>query len=680
MDARSAKDGSELLFVCSCEDSFAPDTASIGKALNAGKVVACSQLCGTEKHKLASALKVANVTIACKQEEASLGAELEALGFDRDVRFVDIRDRAGWSSESIAAGPKMAALIAAARLPPPALPFVTLGSEGVALVYGRDAGAIEAGQRLADTLDITVLLKEPRDVAPPPRRDFPLARGRIREAKGYLGAFELVVDDFALAAPSSRGNLRFDAMKNGARSRCDLIIDLTGDPPLISADSLRDGYLRADPGNPLAVEGVLAKARDLVGTFDKPKYITFDSDLCAHSRSKITGCTRCLDLCPTGAITPAGDKVSIDPAICAGCGSCASACPTGAAAYALPSTNDLMNHLRVLLRGYGAAGGEAPLLLFHDAGHGLPLIDALARFGDGLPARVLPVEINETTQLSLAEIAAAYAYGATGIVILAREKPKHDLAALHRLAALVAPILPALGYEDEAFRVLQADDPDALLTALRGMPREAFASPAASFAPAGGKRQVMMLALREWHAHAPEKPARITLPQGAPFGTINVDQAACTLCLSCVSACPSAALSANPDQPELRFQEDLCVQCGLCAPTCPEKAITLAPRLDFAAIGAPPVSLKQEEPYPCDKCGKLFGTRSTIEKIKGKLAGQHWMFSGPNADRLKLIGYCEECRIETASVQGFDPYGGPERPRVVTTDDYFRARPEDKDS
>ena len=75
---------------------------------------------------------------------------------------------------------------------------------------------------------------------------------------------------------------------------------------------MRDGYLRADPGDPAAVLRAVLKARDLVGSFDKPRYITFTEDLCAHSRSKIVGCHRCLDLCPTGAITPNGDHVAID--------------------------------------------------------------------------------------------------------------------------------------------------------------------------------------------------------------------------------------------------------------------------------------------------------------------------------------------------------------------------------
>ena len=112
------------------------------------------------------------------------------------------------------------------------------------------------------------------------------------------------------------------------------------------------------------------KARDLVGSFDKPKYINFTAELCAHSRSKLTGCHRCLDLCPTGAITPDGDHVRISAEICAGCGQCAAACPTGAASYALPPADTLLHKLRAMLLTYHEAGGSKPIVLFHDGQHG----------------------------------------------------------------------------------------------------------------------------------------------------------------------------------------------------------------------------------------------------------------------------------------------------------------------
>src|SRR6202008_3955228 len=138
-----------------------------------------------------------------------------------------------------------------------------------------------------------VLIEPPAAIAPPRVTDFPVAKGQVRNARGHLGAFEVMVDDFAQPAPSSRGPLVFGPSRNNARSNCDVILDLTGGTPFFPAADLRDGYLRADPGNPAAVLQAVLRARDLVGIFEKPRYVTFDATLCVHSRSKVTGCTRC---------------------------------------------------------------------------------------------------------------------------------------------------------------------------------------------------------------------------------------------------------------------------------------------------------------------------------------------------------------------------------------------------
>jgi ferredoxin len=237
----------------------------------------------------------------------------------------------------------MAALFAAAAEPTPDFPLVNLSSEGVILVYGRDESAIETGKLLADQLDVTVLLSKPGPLTPQSVTVFPVVKGTIRNAAGHLGAFELTVDDYAQPRPSSRDTLVFETARDGAISRCDLVLDLSGGAPLFPAHDLRDGYLRADPKNPAAVLRAVLKARDLVGSFDKPRYINFTADLCAHSRSNIIGCHCCLDLCPTGAITPDGDHVIINAEVCAGCGQCAAVCPTGAASYALPPADALFH-------------------------------------------------------------------------------------------------------------------------------------------------------------------------------------------------------------------------------------------------------------------------------------------------------------------------------------------------
>jgi ferredoxin len=466
----------------------------------------------------------------------------------------------------------------------------------------------------------------------------------------------------------------FGPPRDGAISTCDLILDLSGGAPLFPAHDLRPGYLRADPRDRAAVERAIAEAGGLIGTFDKPRFIQFEESLCAHSRSSITGCTRCLDLCPTGAITPNGNAVTIDANVCAGCGACASACPTGAASYALPSADALMRRVRTLLQTYRKAGGSDAVVLFHDGEHGEELIDALARFGAGLPANVLPLRVNEVTQLGPEIIAAAFAYGGCGAVVVTRARPKHDISGLRRAIEMCDSIISALGFGAGLVQIIETDDPDQLRTMLDAVPHGVATQRPAGFVPRGAKRSVLETTFRELHLAAPAPVDVVPLAPGAPFGGVKLDVDGCTLCHACVTACPTSALSANPDRAMLRFTESLCVQCGLCESTCPEKVITLEPRLDFKAWDAPLTVLKEEEPFNCIACGKPFGTKSSIDRVLAKLGEKHWMFQGANAKRLDVIKMCADCRVEAVMNESFDPHAAPQRPPVMTTDDYLRAR------
>jgi ferredoxin len=618
------------------------------------------------------------LTIACTQELTVFDEVAAEAGRTAPITYTNIRETAGWSSDAAGAGPKMAALLAAAAEPMPAVPVVNLESGGTILIYGRDERAVEAANLLKDHLDVTVLLKPPAEIAPQRSTEFPVVKGAIRLAKGHLGAFEITVDDFAQPAPSSRSKLLFGPARNGAQSRCDVILDLSGGTALFTAADLRDGYLRADANDRAAMLKAVLKARDLVGSFEKPRYITFADDLCAHARSRIVGCTRCLDLCPTGAIAPAGNHVVIDPLICAGCGQCAAVCPTGAAAYALPPADALMRKLRTLLMAYRAAGGENAVLLLHDDVQGTPLIDALARFGDGLPANVLPLAVNEVTQVGIETIAAAFAYGASAMRFLLRARPQHDISGLTRTIALAYSILQGLGFGGSRVAAIETDDPDALGATLRALPAVPSTPLPATFIPSGAKRSVLRLALRELHRAAPAPVDVVPLPERSPFGAVEINVAGCTLCLACVSACPTGALADDPERPVLRFAEDACVQCGLCKATCPEKVITLKPQLDFRAATAAPRVLKEEQPFCCVRCGKPFGVKSTIERVAAKLEGQHWMYKD-SPSRLDVIKMCDDCRVAVVSEQDFDPYGSPPRAPPRTTEDYLRERADAKE-
>jgi len=669
----SGTDG-RIALVCSCEDTMRLDEKAIARGCGT-ELRTAEQLCQAQLDRFMAALSTGRpLTVACTAQAPLFAQEAEAAGAAAPT-FVNVREHAGWSAEGRAAGPKMAALLAAAAEPMPATPLVTLESEGVTLVLGRDAVAIEAAARLQDRLDLTVLLTGAEEVTPPRSAPFPVMKGRARAATGWLGAFEVAVDGAAMPRPSSRARYEWGPGKDGAISRADVVLDLTGGAPLFPAHEVRQGYLRADPADAAAVERAIAAAGELAGTFDKPRFVAFEAGLCAHSRNKRTGCTRCLDLCPTGAITPGTgaekDHVVISAEICAGCGACAAVCPTGAATYTLPPPAALARRLRALLLGYRDAGGEAPVVLVHDEAAGEPMLDALARHGDGLPARVLPLRVNEPTALDLSLIAGAFAWGASAVRVLMPGRRGHGAEGVLRNVEYANAALDGLGLGHATPRAaaIETDDPFTLGEALAALPRAPFAFAPSTHQAIGTPREMALQAFRALRAAARAPAETVTMPALAPFGVAQVAAAGCTLCLACTSVCPTSAFSANPETPQLRFLEDACVQCGLCAATCPEKVITLEPRLNFAEAAASPQVVKEEEPAACPRCGKAFGTKASIARVKAKLSA-HWMFADPA--KVAILDLCEDCRITEATSGGLDPYAGPARPVTKTTEDYLR--------
>lgn len=668
--------GGKKILVCNCERTMPLDGTALAKACRAPAAADVHRhLCRAEIecfHAICAA--GGPVLVACTQE-APLFRELQqAKHPETALSFTNIRERAGWSAQAADAAPKIAALLAEAALEVPPTPAVTLRSAGRCLVYGRDEVALDAAKQLSGRLDVTLLLSRPGEVLPPRIRGVPIHRGTIAAARGHLGAFDLAIDDYAAAIVSARGALQFEPGRNGAAARVDLILDLTGGPPLFPAAERRDGYFRRDPGNPAAVQRALFDLVDLVGEFDKPRYVDFTAALCAHSRSRRIGCTRCLDVCPVSAIRPDGDLVAIDPYVCGGCGACHSVCPTGAAAYAMPPIEALALRLRTLLATYRAAGGKEPALLIHDARHGEELIAAMARHGRGLPARVLPFALNEVTQIGFDLLALAFAYGAAQVAILASPARRDELAPLAGQIALADSMLQGQGFGGEHLQLLVEADPETVEDALYALPEVAPIA-AGNFLAIGDKRGLMRLALAQLHKAAPAPQDIVPLPTGAPFGAVAIDAAGCTLCLACVGACPTGALQDNPETPQLRFQEDACVQCGLCKATCPEKVVTLVPRLNFAAMAAGAVVLKEEAPFHCINCGKPFGVKSSVERIVAQLAGTHSMFQ--NDGRVRLMQMCGDCRVIVPFESGErQPFAGPARPLPRTTDDDLRERAE----
>ncbi|TNF19654.1 MAG: 4Fe-4S dicluster domain-containing protein [Rhodobacteraceae bacterium] len=644
---------SKRLITCDCQGSMTLDSQALAKSAGLTPTPPCSALCTSQIDRAAEALTGGDTILCCTQEARTFEALAEELGTD-PAPLLDLRDRAGWSDDATDKLPKMSALLAEALLPARPDRTIDVISEGLCLILGPAEVALEAAARLAPYLGVTVLLETPEDL--PDSRDFDVVVGQLRRATGALGQFEVRIDALQMIEPGGRGALTLTPPRDGGASACDILLDLRGATPLFPAHEKREGYLRADPAHPPSVAAAVLAASHLVGTFEKLLHVRTEPLLCAHSRAEQTGCTRCLDLCPTGAISPAGEFVTVDPMICAGCGACSAVCPSGAISYDAPPVDMVMARVQTLARAYLDAGGECPRLLVHDS-HGAEMIRLAARHGRGLPANVIPLELPALGAFGHAEALAALAAGFADVTLL--PGPKADLPPLEAQVALARALT-----SEGAMTILDTPDPDAMADTLyAGTPPAPLARPVR---PMGTRRQITRQAARALNPGAEVLP----LPEGAPYGAVLVDTEACTLCLSCVSLCPSGALGDNPDMPQLRFQEDACLQCGICAHICPEDAITYAPRLDLTDAALSQRVLHEEEPFACVDCGALFGVKSSVERIMAKLEG-HAMFAG---DKLRMIQMCDNCRVQAQFHSADNPFAAGERPRVRTTDDYLSKR------
>ena len=498
------------------------------------------------------------------------------------------------------------------------VPAVSMLAEGRLAIIGELEVATGWAERLANQREVTVLALGGFADAYEQPEGFAVESAAEVTLNGHLGAF----------------NLAWVGVEGRQAASFDVVLDLSPDA-LLNRVELPDGY--AAPGrDPLDQALAVIDLLGFEGEFEKPRYVEVNERLCAHSRSKKDGCSNCIEVCATEAITGFGDKIKLDPYLCQGCGTCTTVCPSGALAYQYPRVADVGVAIKAQLKAYAEAGGESACLLFYSAESGRKALAALKRSGQTLSDNVIPVETWSADAVGLELMLGSLVLGASRVAVLGAGS--HDLAPLEKQVRLAHAMLSGMGFGGDYLQVIDAGS-DNWLAKLVITP-VALPVPVGEFRLLADKRTTLEFVIDHLSKHAPAQVDFVALPAGAPFGLVAVSDA-CTMCMSCASACPPGALKAAADAPRLSFIERNCLQCGLCVNICPEKAISLTPRLVLKDRRAERI-LKEAEIFCCTACGKPMGAAPTIMNMISKLSG-HSMFATPEAKA--RLSMCGDCRV-----------------------------------
>jgi ferredoxin len=605
------------VLTCSCNDTVEIDPTGLQRALagagvKADLVMSGNQLCRRQLVQTTKWLEgVDDIVVTCTQERQLFGeVGHKAVA---PIRFVNVREQAGWGYEGKQSQPKIAALVAMAirdvREPVAAVAYQ---SAGKVLLIGH-AEALVWAQRLADmslaTLSVSVLLPSgPAAGATPSlgaQRRFPVFSGEVGTVSGWLGNFDvnwrqvnpidleacvrcgacvsacpeqaigqsLQVDldrctghRRCVAACGDIAAIDFTRRDAGRHERFDLVIDFR-DQPAFSQHQLPQGYWHPGSYPARQVEAALA-VTGMVGDFEKPKFFEYRQNLCAHKRNEIVGCTRCIDVCSALAISSKGDGVQVEPHLCVGCGACATTCPSGAMSYGFPDAGSVGRRARAALAAYRSAGGQRPVLLLHGEdnaagilatlGRGVGSIVAKAPGVRGLPARVIPLSLHHVASAGIDLALAFLAFGAAQVVwwFTGKEAPAYRELLAHEIRWAGA-LVEGIGLAGERLLTLDAATPDELEAGLARLMTPAGIATAATFGVSEDKRRTIEFAVD----HLLESVAAAA--QGSPAATRSEAQAQ-----------PAAiALPAGAPFGHLKIDRDACTLCLACIGACPEKAL-----------------------------------------------------------------------------------------------------------
>lgn len=516
-----------------------------------------------------------------------------------------------------------------------------LASRGRVLIIGPEANVIECGRKLDERMNGILLVNSDeyadcRHIAVSGKKTLPLVRGKIHRLGGFMGEFDATV--------KMNGEVRsVTYLTDLDGAGVDLVLDLDS-PPHMSCERPPLGYFTSG-SDPESLNRMMNELPDMVGEFEKPVFIFQTPGLCAHHRSGFTGCTRCIDCCPSDAVRSKDDGVEINHFLCQGCGICAAVCPTGALVNKDMQTGELLNVLRGKLQSLQPADPANASVVFHEPETSSRL---LMKMSSQWPGPVIGQSVRDIGSVGMDIWLAVLASGADRIILVSTSQTTQGMRqAIKKQIGYASTMLQGMGYSSG--RIILADGAalESTISSVYDQTeyRESnFSGRAAAVIPVQDRRETMRFAVGHLYDQSHRSRSEVPLPKGAPFGTIRIAKDACTFCMACAQICPTSAIGGGTDQPQIDFIEAQCIQCGLCRKACPEKAVALFPRMVYERkLSESKNTLNTEDAFNCISCGKPFAPARIIDRMATLLA-DHWMYQ--NQTDLRRLKMCSNCRLQ----------------------------------
>ena len=428
-----------------------------------------------------------------------------------------------------------------------------------------------------------------------------------------------------------------------------ILQDLEGDARFETLPGGEQGGIRR-----IYHENAMEELFSNIFTYEVEEVITMIPGLCQYSPRLKRGCTRCLDACAVNALRPGTNGIEIDHVACTGCGACVATCPTGAMQYEKFKEETFFHYLNRLVGGLSEKGlyqadwtkdrtvyigtgdvleevwwnrgrrkgiGETrPFFIEHPQPAAVSSTALLLLLSMGFrQVRLITEDEESLPPASSCQISMAREIG--GVIF-----GRNDLIELVPVSSVIEALGTGaspdgeLGVSSTHGHQLQNNFPGRrplLAAIIRGH--------------GDGLERIGLFSDGNFHCEGDHY-------EKSPFQDLKIDPTLCTHCLACLNECKTMALSANEDDMSLRFTPILCVACNICTDSCPEGALIFKPGLFFDQGFFEDRRLFSAEPAICSRCGKVFGVKKSLERVKTILSAR----GDIHADLFEL---CEDCRV-----------------------------------